>query len=214
MAGFLARHGTNPASSNSPAPIDHPPVGHCLARMLATPSPLSSLPSGQGSRSPFHVQHPATCCLSTRLVGPVILPSDWPVLDDLHQARLPGGVMMTGSWENITAKGHGPRRCTDRGAPSSTARSGRVEYGPVNETGRAASRTAVLVCQGRAAADGSVAVGRFSDPVAVRLLRAEERTPVDDVRAGVPPQGWPATLEVRERTGVRRGHGAADSRHR
>ncbi|MCX5083898.1 MULTISPECIES: class I SAM-dependent methyltransferase [unclassified Streptomyces] len=62
----------------------------------------------------------------------------------------------------------------------------------MNETGRAASRTAVLVCQGRAAADGSVAVGRFSDPVAVRLLRAEERTPVDDVRAGVPPQGWPA----------------------
>ncbi|MFF1593025.1 class I SAM-dependent methyltransferase [Streptomyces sp. NPDC058286] len=62
----------------------------------------------------------------------------------------------------------------------------------MNESGRAASRTAVLVCQGRPAADGSVAVGRFSDPVAVRLLRAEERTPVNEVRAGVPPQGWSA----------------------
>ncbi|MFE1322949.1 class I SAM-dependent methyltransferase [Kitasatospora phosalacinea] len=61
--------------------------------------------------------------------------------------------------------------------------------------GRAASRTAVLVCQGRAAADGRAAVGRFADPVAVRLLRAEERTVVEQVRAGTPPQGW------RERTG-------------
>ncbi|MFI0966564.1 class I SAM-dependent methyltransferase [Streptomyces sp. NPDC021080] len=58
--------------------------------------------------------------------------------------------------------------------------------------GRAASRTAVLVCQGRAVADGRVAAGRFSDPVAVRLLRAEERVPVDEVRTGVPPEGWQA----------------------
>jgi hypothetical protein len=36
-------------------------------------------------------------------------------------------------------------------------------------TERAASRTAVLVCQGRAVADGRVAVGRFADPVARRL---------------------------------------------
>ena len=57
---------------------------------------------------------------------------------------------------------------------------------------RAASRTAVLVCQGRAVADGRSAVGRFADPVAVRLLRAEERTRVDEVRAGTPPQGWQA----------------------
>ncbi|MFJ5229075.1 class I SAM-dependent methyltransferase [Kitasatospora sp. NPDC088391] len=55
--------------------------------------------------------------------------------------------------------------------------------------GRAASRTAVLVCQGRAAADGRFAVGRFADPVAVRLLRAEERGPVAEVRAGTPPEG-------------------------
>jgi O-methyltransferase involved in polyketide biosynthesis len=62
----------------------------------------------------------------------------------------------------------------------------------MNESGRAASRTAVLVCQGRAAADGRAAPGRFADPVAVRLLRAAERTPVDEVRAGTPPQGWRA----------------------
>ncbi|OIK29443.1 class I SAM-dependent methyltransferase [Streptomyces malaysiense] len=62
----------------------------------------------------------------------------------------------------------------------------------MSENERAASRTAVLVCQGRAAADGRTAVGRFADPVAVRLLRAEERTRVDEVRAGTPPQGWQA----------------------
>ncbi|MFJ4894653.1 class I SAM-dependent methyltransferase [Streptomyces sp. NPDC088788] len=55
---------------------------------------------------------------------------------------------------------------------------------------RAASRTAVLVCQGRAAADGRAGTGRFADPVAVRLLRAEERTPVEQVRANTPPTGW------------------------
>ncbi|WP_327176579.1 class I SAM-dependent methyltransferase [Streptomyces sp. NBC_01335] len=51
---------------------------------------------------------------------------------------------------------------------------------------RTASRTAVLVCQGRAAADGRGAAGRFADPVAVRLLRPAERVPVDAVRAGAP----------------------------
>ncbi|MGW1468285.1 class I SAM-dependent methyltransferase [Streptomyces sp. NPDC002308] len=51
---------------------------------------------------------------------------------------------------------------------------------------RTASRTAVLVCQGRAAADGRLAAGRFADPVAVRLLRPAERVPVDEVRAGAP----------------------------
>ncbi|MCX4579620.1 class I SAM-dependent methyltransferase [Streptomyces sp. NBC_01571] len=64
----------------------------------------------------------------------------------------------------------------------------------MSESGRAASRTAVLVCQGRAAANGRAAAGRFADPVAVRLLRAAERTPVDEVRASTPPKGW------RERT--------------
>ncbi|MBK3640862.1 class I SAM-dependent methyltransferase [Streptomyces sp. MBT33] len=64
----------------------------------------------------------------------------------------------------------------------------------MNPGGRAASRTAVLVCQGRAVADGRAAVGRFSDPVAVRLLRDGERTTVDEVRAGTPPQGWQARV--------------------
>ncbi|MER5527292.1 class I SAM-dependent methyltransferase [Streptomyces sp. NPDC002677] len=64
----------------------------------------------------------------------------------------------------------------------------------MSESGRAASRTAVLVCQGRAAADGRFAAGRFADPVAVRLLRAAERVPVDEVRAGKVPEGWQARV--------------------
>lgn len=55
--------------------------------------------------------------------------------------------------------------------------------------GREASRTAVLVCQGRALADGRIAPGRFSDPVAYQLLRPAERVVVDQVRAGTPPSG-------------------------
>ncbi|MFD5541379.1 class I SAM-dependent methyltransferase [Streptomyces sp. NPDC127079] len=62
----------------------------------------------------------------------------------------------------------------------------------MSESGRAASRTAVLVCQGRAVADGRAVAGRFADPVAVRLLRDAERGPVDEVRAGTPPKGWQA----------------------
>jgi methyltransferase (TIGR00027 family) len=57
-------------------------------------------------------------------------------------------------------------------------------------TAMQASRTAVLVCQGRAAADGHIAVGRFADPVAITMLRDAERVPVDQVRAGTPPAGW------------------------
>ncbi|MFI9103248.1 class I SAM-dependent methyltransferase [Streptomyces fildesensis] len=62
----------------------------------------------------------------------------------------------------------------------------------MNTSARAASRTAVLVCQGRAAADGRAATSRFADPVATRLLRVAERAPVNEVRAGTPPQGWQA----------------------
>jgi methyltransferase (TIGR00027 family) len=58
------------------------------------------------------------------------------------------------------------------------------------EPERAASRTAVLVCQGRAAADGRLAVGWYSDPVAMELLRAPERAAVNQVRANEPPAGW------------------------
>jgi methyltransferase (TIGR00027 family) len=53
-----------------------------------------------------------------------------------------------------------------------------------------ASRTAVLVCQGRAAAHERIAVGRFSDPTAMTMLREDERVPVEQVRAGTPPRGW------------------------
>jgi methyltransferase (TIGR00027 family) len=49
--------------------------------------------------------------------------------------------------------------------------------------GRAASSTAVLVCQGRATADGRYAVGRFSDPIARELLDPADRLIVDRVRA-------------------------------
>ncbi|MFD8806524.1 class I SAM-dependent methyltransferase [Streptomyces sp. NPDC059597] len=62
----------------------------------------------------------------------------------------------------------------------------------MSESERTASRTAVLVCQGRAAADGRFVTDRFGDPVAVRLLRPAERTAVDQVRAGTPPEGWQA----------------------
>jgi methyltransferase (TIGR00027 family) len=50
-----------------------------------------------------------------------------------------------------------------------------------------ASRTAVVVCQGRAAAHGLTA--GFADPTALPMLRADERVPVEQVRAGTPPQG-------------------------
>ncbi len=54
---------------------------------------------------------------------------------------------------------------------------------------RAASTTAVLVCQGRAAAHGRLAVGRFSDPVAEQLLDPDERTVVEQARAQEPADG-------------------------
>ena len=57
------------------------------------------------------------------------------------------------------------------------------------------SRTAVLVCQGRAVGDGRLALGRFSDSVALRLLRGEEREAVARARTGVPPTGWRDRME-------------------
>ncbi|GAB3942339.1 hypothetical protein GCM10027614_29200 [Micromonospora vulcania] len=53
-----------------------------------------------------------------------------------------------------------------------------------------ASRTAVLVCQGRAAADGLIAPDRFADPTALPLLRPDEREAVQWVRDGAVPQPW------------------------
>ncbi len=55
---------------------------------------------------------------------------------------------------------------------------------------RHASRTAVLVCQGRAAADGLIAAGRFADPTAAPLLRPDEREAVQWVRDGKTPPEW------------------------
>lgn len=58
------------------------------------------------------------------------------------------------------------------------------------------SRTAVFVCQGRAVADGRLAVGRFADPVAKQLLRAEERAAVERARSGVSPADQRERLAV------------------
>ncbi|GAB3206076.1 class I SAM-dependent methyltransferase [Nocardia tengchongensis] len=62
-------------------------------------------------------------------------------------------------------------------------------------TERAASRTAVLVCQGRAVADGRLGIGRFSDPVAVALLSDSEREMVDLVRSGAVPKSFGLRME-------------------
>lgn len=58
-----------------------------------------------------------------------------------------------------------------------------------------ASHTAVLVCQGRAAAHERVAPGRFADPTALQLLHDGERELVRRVREGTPPAGWRARIE-------------------
>jgi methyltransferase (TIGR00027 family) len=51
-----------------------------------------------------------------------------------------------------------------------------------------ASRTAVLVAQGRALANGTIAPDRFSDPIAESLLTDDERAVVERVRTA-PPRG-------------------------
>lgn len=55
---------------------------------------------------------------------------------------------------------------------------------------REASSTAVLVCQGRAVADGRLAPGRFADPIAIDLLRDDERAAVMSARSDTAPSGW------------------------
>ena len=71
-------------------------------------------------------------------------------------------------------------------------------------TDRAASTTAVLVCQGRATAHGRLAVSRFSDPVAERLLDPEERVVVEQARQQQPPPGAAGRMayELVRRTAV------------
>ncbi|APR76413.1 Transcriptional regulator, MerR family protein [Minicystis rosea] len=52
-----------------------------------------------------------------------------------------------------------------------------------------ASRTAEIVCMGRAAAHGATTVKRFADPTALALLPDEARARVERFRAGVAPKG-------------------------
>lgn len=52
----------------------------------------------------------------------------------------------------------------------------------------------MLVCQGRAAAHGRIAPESFADPVALPMLRADERVPVDQVRAETEPDGAAARI--------------------
>ena len=58
------------------------------------------------------------------------------------------------------------------------------------------SATAVLVCQARAIADDRLAIGRFSDPFAARLLRDRERVAVDRARGGTTPDTWRERMEA------------------
>jgi methyltransferase (TIGR00027 family) len=71
-------------------------------------------------------------------------------------------------------------------------------------TERAASRTAVLVCQARAVADGRLAADAFSDPVARELLDEAELALVDRVRSDRPPAdaGERLGYELLQRTAV------------
>ncbi len=61
---------------------------------------------------------------------------------------------------------------------------------------RPASRTAVLVCQRRAVAHGHLARGRFSDPTAFDLLRADERAPVERARSEIVPRSWAERIDL------------------
>jgi methyltransferase (TIGR00027 family) len=57
-----------------------------------------------------------------------------------------------------------------------------------------ASHTAVLVCQGRAAAHGRIAPDRFADPTAMTMLRDDERAEVQRVREGEAPRDLPSRM--------------------
>ena len=52
----------------------------------------------------------------------------------------------------------------------------------------------MLVCQGRAAAHERIAPALFADPVALPMLRPDERVPVHQVRAATSPQGAAARV--------------------
>src|SRR4051794_21935265 len=57
------------------------------------------------------------------------------------------------------------------------------------------SKTAVLVCQGRAVADGRLAPEQFSDPTARHLLTEAELAAVDRARADHPPKAFGERME-------------------
>jgi methyltransferase (TIGR00027 family) len=57
-----------------------------------------------------------------------------------------------------------------------------------------ASRTSELVCMGRAIEDGLSSVVTFRDPTARTLLPEQQRTEVDRIRTGIPPDGLRARL--------------------
>src|SRR5262245_20035775 len=65
----------------------------------------------------------------------------------------------------------------------------------VGMTRKDASRTAVLVCQGRAVAHDRLAAGRFDDPIARALLRDDEVAGVERARREVAPPGWGDRVE-------------------
>src|SRR5262245_39724310 len=58
-----------------------------------------------------------------------------------------------------------------------------------------ASRTAELVCIGRAVAQGRTPVARFDDPTALALLPDDARALVATVRAEPPPRGLRARFQ-------------------
>jgi methyltransferase (TIGR00027 family) len=60
------------------------------------------------------------------------------------------------------------------------------------------SRTADLVCMGRAAAHGRTHVHAFSDPTALSLLPDDARARVERFRAGTPPSGVRERIERRK----------------
>jgi methyltransferase (TIGR00027 family) len=59
------------------------------------------------------------------------------------------------------------------------------------------SKTAVLVCMGRALADGERSTAGFSDSTALALLPEEARERVERIRSGVAPKGLRQTVEQR-----------------
>src|SRR4051794_12013897 len=98
-------------------------------------------------------------------------------------------------------------RAPDQIWPSES--STRVTWGGVSSgVEMTGSRTAVLVCQGRAVAHGRLAPGRFDDPIAAVLLRDDELAVVEAVRSGAPPRGWGLRMEFEQVRAVAEGMAA------